>query len=262
MDSACAGRDYLSVKRTGYKGMPAPYEKRISGARPMSGKRSVAAKSSVPARRTEAKPAVPAKSTVPAARGASAKSSPVRVDVKDTYRVTAKTPVRAKTAGSIAPSRKEEKAKGYVYVEHCGIAGTLRDAFCTKRVKTKEKSCFDKIVLTFMFAVLMFFVAGSYCEYYDEFKSTNEIRSGISECREEQAKLLVAIEERNNRLGVEEYAVNTLGMVKSDKLTIHYVNISEQDVVSIKTTEENEAVTNGVLLSGFKSVMSNFTAKN
>ncbi len=262
MDSAYTGRDYLSVKRTGYRGMPAPYEKRVSGAAPASRKGSVASKSSVPERRTDAKPAYTSKNAVPAVRGASVKSSPIRVDVKDTYRVTTKAPARAKTSRSPDTLRKEEKAKGFVYVEHCGIAGTFRDAFCTKRVKNGEKSCFDKIVLTFMFAVLMFFVAGSYCEYYDEFKSTNEIKAGISECREEQAKLLVAIEERNSRLGVEEYAVDTLGMVKSDKLTIHYVNISEQDVVSIKTAEENEAVTNGVLLSGFKSVMSNFTAKN
>ena len=51
-------------------------------------------------------------------------------------------------------------------------------------------------------------------------------------------------------------------MVKSDKLTKHYVNISEKDVVNINVTEENTAAGGGVLLSGFKSVMSNLLGEN
>ncbi len=257
MDSACARRDYLSVKRTGYRGVPASYERKMRSVLPSTEKKSAPVKSSA-----DTRVALPSKSSVPVSRVAPMKHSSVRVDVKDTYKVTTRPSASVPAVRKPLPAKKEEKAKGFVYVEHCGVAGTLRDAFCTKRVKTKEKSCFDKIVLTLLFAVLLFFVAGSYCEYYEEFKSTNDIRTQISECREEQAKLLVAIEERNSKLGVEDYAINTLGMVKSDKLTTHYVNISDQDVVNIKATEENKAVTNGVLLSGFKSIMSNFTAKN
>lgn len=257
MDSAFARRDYLNVKRTGYKGKPASYERKVNSAVPMTVKKSSSVKGA-----DSMNTVIPAKVSAPTANGKSVRNSPVRVGVRDTYRVASKTTAVPDARKSSVSVKKQEKAKGFVYIEHCGVAGTFRDAFFTKRVKTNEKSCFDKIVLTLLFAVLMFFVAGSYCEYYDEFKLTNEMRAGISECREEQAKLLVAIEERNDRLELEEYAVNTLGMVKSDKLTTHYVNISEQDIVNIKSAEENEAVTNGVLLSGFKSVMSNFTAKN
>ncbi len=237
MDSAYAKRDYLSVKRTGYRGTPASYERKKNSAVPVTEKKSVSASSAV-------------------------KSSPVRVGVRDTYRVSTKAVSSSPAKKSSVTGKEIGMAKGFIYVEHSGFTGTVRDVFCTKRVKSKEKSCFDKIVLTLLFAVLMFFVAGSYCEYYDAFKSTNEIRTSISECREEQAKLLVAIEERNNRLAIDEYAVNNLGMVKSDKLTTHYVSISEEDIVSITVDDESNTVTNGVLLSGFKSVMSNFTNKN
>ena len=68
----------------------------------------------------------------------------------------------------------------------------------------------------------------------------------------------MAIEERNNALDIEGYAENVLGMVKSDKLTTFYINISDKDVVNIDINEEGEGAANGVLLSGFKSVMSNF----
>lgn len=233
MDSAYRGRNYLSVKRTPYRGVAGVSEVKKNTAVKVSEKKN---------------PPV------------NAKTAAVRTNVRDTYRVTS-----AQNKHSVPVSRKvpvvtksPEKAKGFVYVEHSGFAGTFKDAFCTKRVKSKEKSCFDKIVLVLLFAVLMFFVAGSYCEYYEAFKTTNQIKTEIAECRDEQAKLLVAIEERNNALDIEGYAENVLGMVKSDKLTTFYINISDKDVVNIDINEEGEGAANGVLLSGFKSVMSNF----
>lgn len=151
--------------------------------------------------------------------------------------------------------------KGFVYVEHSGFVGTFKDAFCTKRLKSKEKSCFDKIVTILVFAVLMFFVAGSYCEYNDAFNEVKQLKSQIAESREEQSKLLVAIEERNNSINLEEYAVNNLGMVSADKLTKHYINISEKDAVNIIVNEKQPA-SSGVVLSGFKNIWSNIVGEN
>lgn len=234
MDGVYRGRDYLSVKRTPYRATVKAPETKKHTAVAVPEKKTVSKKSSAPA---------------------------VRTNVRDTYRVTSSVN-KAAVGRASAVTKSPEKVKGFVYVEHSGFAGTFRDAFCTKRVQSKEKSCFDKIVLVLLFAVLMFFVAGSYCEYYEAFKTTNQIRSEIAECREEQAKLLVAIEERNNALDIEGYAENVLGMVKSDKLTTYYINISDKDVVSIDVNEDKDTATNGVLLSGFKSVMSNFADKN
>ena len=183
--------------------------------------------------------------------------------VREKYRISSSYGVMPRTAsGEGTAVRTKNKAKGFVYVEHSGFAGTFRDVFCTRRVKSTEKSCFDKIVLVLLFAVLMFFVAGSYCEYYEAFRKSREIELQIDECREEQAKLLVAIEERNNSLDIDGYAVNTLGMVKSDKLTKHFISISEKDVVNITVNEEQDSASGGVLLSGFKSVVSNIIGEN
>lgn len=235
MDGGYAERNYLNVRRTKYTGMMTGYERKKHNAKEVSEKKTV--------------------------EGLPSKSAPVRLGVQDKYRMSSRvaTVVPEETK---ATSAGKGKSVGFVYVEHSGFAGTFKDAFRTKRVKSEEKSCFDKIVLVLLFAVLMFFVAGSYCEYYESFKEAKEIKSQIAECREEQSKLLVAIEERNNRINLEEYAVNNLGMVKSDKLTKHYVNISEKDVVNINVTEENTAAGGGVLLSGFKSVMSNLLGEN
>lgn len=184
--------------------------------------------------------------------------------VKEKYRVSGRTtvPVRGTESGAVAVPSGNEKTKGFVYVEHSGFKGTFKDWFCTMKVKSEEKSCFDKVVLIFMFAVLMFFVAGSYCEYYDTFRTSKDMQSQIAACRDEQSKLLVAIEERNNKLGIEEYATETLGMVRNEKITKHYINISEKDVVNIKVNEEKDGATNGILLSGFKNVIANFTDGN
>ena len=235
MDGGYAERNYLSVKRTKYTGMMNGYERKKHNSKEVSEKKNI--------------------------EDLTTRTAPVRIGVQDKYRVSQRTSTAA-TKKSRDVSAEKGKHSGFVYVEHSGFTGTFRDAFCTKRVKSAEKSCFDKIVLVLLFAVLMFFVAGSYCEYYESFKEAKEIKSQIAECREEQSKLLVAIEERNNRMNLEEYAVNNLGMVKSDKLTKHYVNISEKDVVSITVTEEDTTAGTGVLLSGFKSVISNFLGEN
>ena len=231
MDSAYRNSNYLNVKRTGYNGYSASYNQ---------GKHS---RGSVPGENAE-------------------KRVQTYREEGNSYRMTGKKSVAVKKEEKAVAPFENGKAKGFVYVEHSGFKGTFKDAFKTKCVKSKEKSCFDKVVLILMFAVLLFFVAGSYCEYYGTFRSINQMKSEIAECREEQAKLLVAIEERNDRLGIEDYAVNNLGMIKSDKLTTHYVSISDKDVVNISVSDENEAMTGGILLSGFKNVVSNFTDKN
>lgn len=236
MDNAYVERNMLTVRKTRYTG---------SGASVRDTRRSVVKSD----KKTEE--VRPAPKTVRECAG-----------VREKYKVSAKTTSVPVSARSVSAPKAAAKNKGFVYVEHSGFAGTFRDAFCTKRVKSSGKSCFDKVVLVLLFAVLMFFVAGSYCEYYETFKEVKEISSQIAECRDEQSKLIVAIEERNNRMNIEEYAVNNLGMVKSDKLTKHYVNISEKDAVNITVTEEKDAVSGGVLLSGFKSVMSNIFGEN
>jgi len=242
MDNGYAKRDYLTVKRARYTNIRSDYGKTVN-------KHEVVSKK-------EASPRV--KKEV---------ESPVTLSkyagVTEKYRIMSRTgDVRTESGTTALSGKASGKTKEFVYVEHSGIKGTFRDAFCTKRVKSSEKSCFDKVVLVLLFAVLMFFVAGSYCEYYDAFRTTKNLRSEIAESREQQAKLLVAIEERNDRIDIDDYAVNVLGLVKSDKLTKHYVAVSEKDTVSITVNEDEDAQTGGILLSGFKNVISNFTSGN
>lgn len=234
MNGGYVERNYLNIKRTSYSGTNSGYEikRRTSVNNPQK---------EIHKNNTE-------------------KLVSARVSAKDTYKASSRAGIVSVNNASESNSRIEKK--GFVYVEHGKFAGTIRDAFCTKRVKSTEKSCFDKIVLVLLFAVLLFFVAGSYCEYYEAFKATKDIQSEISECRDDRAKLLVALEERNNRINIDEYAVDVLGMVKPDKLTKQYVNISEKDVVNITVSEDNENVSGGVLLSGFKSVLSHVIGGN
>ncbi len=152
-----------------------------------------------------------------------------------------------------------KSANTYCYVEHCGIKQTFIDAVKTERIHKKEKSCFDKVVMIILFGVLLFFVAGSYCEYLDAFNDIKRTESQIAKCREEQTKYLMAIEERDDFSQIESYAIEQLGMVKSEKLTRHFVNISGKDVVTISDTAQAGVAAQGVLLSGFKSIVSNLT---
>ncbi len=177
------------------------------------------------------------------------------IGTREEYRVTSRSATVRSSGADTLPANT--KNAGFVYVEHSGVAGTVKDVFYTKRVKSKSKSCFDKVVTILMFSVLLFFIAGSYCEYRDTFNEIKEMEAKMIECREEQAKLLMAIEQRDDLAEIEAYAVNNLGMVKSDKLTRHYVNISEKDVVTISEDTDATTPAQGVLLSGFKSIIAN-----
>lgn len=176
-----------------------------------------------------------------------------RVDtIRPKYRVSEKEAVIINT------KELQTNNKGiYCYVEHCGVKQTFVDAVKTQRVHKKEKSCFDKVVMIILFAVLLFFLAGSYCEYLDAFNDIKNTESQIAKCREEQTKYLMAIEQRDDFSQIESYAIEKLGMVKSEKLTRHFVNISGKDVVTINDTEQENVVAQGVLLSGFRSIISN-----
>ncbi len=177
---------------------------------------------------------------------------------KEKYRMTAAGNAAVRYESTALPA---ENNQGFTYVEHSGIAGTFRDVFYTKREKSTGKSSFDKVVTIFLFAVLLFFVVGSFCEYLDVFNEMKDIRSELLDCRDRQTKLIMAIDERDNFAEIEEYAINNLGMVKSDKLTRHYVNISEKDVVRISGNREADVQTGGVLLSGFKNIIASLVGE-
>ncbi len=172
--------------------------------------------------------------------------------VDSTRYTSGKVTVRRKNAVAVQPDRT-----AYVYTEHSGVVDTFKGWVYTAKVKDKSQSCFDKVVTVLIFAVLLFFVAGSYCEYLGTFNEIKDIESEISESRDRQNKLLVAIEQRDNELGIDEYATEVLCMVKSDKVTRHYVNISERDTVTGGGTDYSGEAPEGVLLSGFKSILSN-----
>lgn len=190
---------------------------------------------------------------------APAQSQARNAAVRDTAVVrgaTVRTP--AANRNVTAPlSRPLARNNGFVYVEHCGVRGTIRDVFFTKKVRTKSKSCFDKVVTVVVFAVLLFFLAGSYCEYLNTFNEIKHLETQISQCKEDQTKLIVALEKRDDLSVIESIAVNDLGMVRSDDLTRHYINISEKDVVTLKEGRPDPAAPQGVLLSGFRNILAN-----
>ena len=62
---------------------------------------------------------------------------------------------------------------------------------------------------------------------------THELKTGITNMEKEQSALKLALNEKMTQVEIEEYAVNTLGMVKADADDISYLRYHNDEVYEI-----------------------------
>lgn len=62
---------------------------------------------------------------------------------------------------------------------------------------------------------------------------THELKTGITSMEKEQSALKLALNEKMTQVEIEEYAVDTLGMVKADSASISYLRYHNDEVYEI-----------------------------
>ena len=85
-----------------------------------------------------------------------------------------------------------------------------------------------------------------------------DLRSQLGELQNQQKKLEVRLENKDDRVAFEQYAIEELGMVKADTLNKYIITLSPEDKTEIMEYEEEKDSGFGYLLSGLAEVLDGF----
>ncbi len=123
--------------------------------------------------------------------------------------------------------------------------------------KVKEKTPFPVgfIFYSLIVTVMLMFIAYSYSVVNNISYEIGELEESIAVNKQENERLSLELDKKNDLTYIENVAVNKLGMVKSTQVVKHYVNISGGDKVVI-TKENQNSDTFGVTLDGLKNTVS------
>ena len=127
-------------------------------------------------------------------------------------------------------------------------------------VKKKEKQPFPFVTIAFLTAItaLFLFMMMNYAEIDKYNSSVTDLRNEVAELQEEQKKLEIRLENKDDRAAFEQYAIENLGMVKSNSLNRYYIALNPSDKTEIIEYEEEEQGGFGYLLSGLAEVLRDF----
>ncbi len=116
------------------------------------------------------------------------------------------------------------------------------------------------IAVSFICTVLFMYIIFNMVQISDRGRAINSMKSELSALEEEIRDLEKELEEKNDIGYIEEYAVNELGMVKSDQLARHYVNIENEDKIELVAGgDAGAAEKNGFLQALFKTAKEKIT---
>lgn len=123
-----------------------------------------------------------------------------------------------------------------------------------KRVKAKTPFPIGFIFYCITVTVMLMFIAYSYSVVNNISYEIGEIEESIAENKQENERLSVELNKKNDLAFIEKEATERLGMVKSTEVVKHYVSISGGDKVVV--SEENQASGAVVTtLDGIKSTL-------
>lgn len=152
-----------------------------------------------------------------------------------------------------------ERVGAREFDENAGLFGIVYSLIHRVKARGEEdrRPYLGNIIMIAIFAVVLCLVAVSYSEYNATYSRIKKMEAQIEDYKTEQKQLAMAIEERDDFGGeMENYVINVLGMVKEESLTKNYYAIEAVDLVTVRDGSDIDRSTGGVLLSGFKSILS------
>ena len=123
-----------------------------------------------------------------------------------------------------------------------------------KKVKPQTPFPVSFIFYSIVVTVMLMFIAYSYSVVNDISYEIGELEAGIEAGKQENERLTLELDKKNDLTYIEDVAVNKLGMVKSTEVERHYVSISGGDKVVI-TKENNDLNPLGTTFDGLKNTV-------
>ena len=123
-----------------------------------------------------------------------------------------------------------------------------------QRVKAKSAFPVGFIFYSLVVTVMLMFIAYSYSVVNNISYEIRDLEESIALNKQENERLVLQLNKKNDLTYIEKEAVNRLGMVKSTEVEKHYVSISGGDKVVI-TKENKSSDTLGITLDGLKNTV-------
>ncbi|MBR6515211.1 MAG: hypothetical protein IKT46_10335 [Clostridia bacterium] len=119
----------------------------------------------------------------------------------------------------------------------------------TVKVSAKRSFPVGAVVIVTICTLLLMFTVMSYVQINEYTIEVALLRGELTDLAEEKKDLALAIEEKNDMLKIEQYAIENLGMVKSDQLTKKHISLDQEDKVEVVETEPtpDATVVSGVM---------------
>ncbi len=132
--------------------------------------------------------------------------------------------------------------------------------FVTVRKKKQDRAPFPfgLVAILVLITAMFLFMMMNYAQIDQYNGSIRELQNEVAALQEEQKKLDVRLENKDDRAAFEAFATEQLGMVKSDSLNKFMITLSPQDKTEIMEYEPEKKEGFGYLFSGLAEVVRNF----
>ena len=100
--------------------------------------------------------------------------------------------------------------------------------------------------------LLLMFLVVSYVQINEYTIEVASLRGELSDLVGQRKELALALEEKNDMVKIEQYAIDNLGMVKADQLDKKYITLDQKDKIEVVETAPAEDVT---VVSGVMSAV-------
>ena len=152
-----------------------------------------------------------------------------------------------RTSGSAGAVLERKRARARTGRAASVVAG--------KTVKSGSAFPVSFIFYSLVVTVMLMFIAYSYSVVNNISYEIGALEESIAAAKQENERLSIELDKKNDLTYIEDAAINKLGMVKSTEVVKHYVSISGGDKVVI-TKENRNAGALTTTLDGLKNTVS------
>ena len=186
------------------------------------------------------------------------RTTPARTPAKRTG--TSVSVPQPKAAKSAAPARKAAPLSRRQSKRLAQRRAVREPKFITVRKERKERKPFPLgiVLVLAMITALFLFMMMNYAEIDQYNGEIRDLQNTMAKLQNEQKKLEVRLENKDDRAAFEQFAVEQLGMVKADTLDKYIVTLSPDDKTEIMEYEDEQESGFGFLLSGLAEVVRGF----
>ena len=186
------------------------------------------------------------------------RTTPARTPAKRTG--TSVSVPQPKAVKSAAPARKAAPLSRRQSKRMAHRRAVREPKFITVRKERKERKPFPLgiVLVLAMITALFLFMMMNYAEIDQYNGEIRDLQNTMAKLQNEQKKLEVRLENKDDRAAFEQFAVEQLGMVKADTLDKYIVTLSPDDKTEIMEYEDEQESGFGFLLSGLAEVVRGF----